>query len=1647
MHWRLAGGGTRRQAAAAASGGGGTRRRHAAAARDGGARQPLEPGASSLSVAAPPRAADARHGANSASAAADAATVVVVIAIAVATAIAIAPAGTNSGGGERAAGSAAPASTGDSGSCGGGGGTSGIGIAGDSGGAGDSNGGGDEHEDGGGASGAGPSGSGGKATGGHGGGVGGSLDGGDSAPPVSGGGSPDDDGDGGGGSGGHSVASTPAGSGGSPHGSYGSGGDGGGGFTDGTPGSGITVEGDDNAHGVDSGNSNGDGDGDGDGDGNGDGDGDGNGSGGEGSRGLSDSGSDLTINPLVMLTEWEVLPEVAFVLDRPPHRLNDPRWIEWLSTPMDENPFQMWQAEQMHLMEVTRRHVGALVHGCFGMDPETEALDPLVARMPYPLARMTYDGGMDEPSNEGAAAIFFAAPLQDPHGHDGLAFGERRPGPRLPPTPPLLPFLELLFRGRDLPPLTVSLSLYLMYRARLVLSGLIICDRSIYRLLVAAVQMVTEDLYSDSQPLTPADDVRLVVGGVWGEVAAEAVEDATELAEMMRLVAGDVWDVDSFDLHWLIWYLRFHVECHRYTCCRAVAASSPITPPPEGAISFYDDMLATITPATPTRAFNCPPSAMPSRATAEGGPYFVAVHSNEPPPSVGGALGDAEGGGPAADEAAASSSAISASAPNSATAGRASSSAPATAGGAPKSAAASGASSAAVSRESTSAAAIGASAPAAASSSASPADDWLEGLPLAHRQARQPPRRSRTSRQQRAEAVAEAGRAAAAAAAAAAAGVAAAPTAGRTTDGAWGMATPKLPPPPVETPPLMAGTAALVVDVAVLAAAPVHVAVLAVVPVHVAAVAVLMAAAAHVAAVAVLIAAAAHKAAVAVLAVAAAHKAAVAVLAVAAAHVAAVAVLAVRAAHVAAVAVLVAAARSWTVQAAVTAATAAAAAVATALAAAVAAAAATVVAARTAPSGVNDVDRVDGGGCRGAAPPATAARVGEAWPASRPSTRSNPLSGERRAEGVPPHDDGGAASSVGPSEESSVSKGGRRSKRPLSPSPPQGPSDGAGLAEGGGDGDYGGGGLLGISRRVDPVWPALTDLGDDQGAPSPVLDQFSHSAAETGPVARPATGLTSQVLSPRVPASGDSPLDGQRAPRATAVREHLSRVVSATGIGTSHPGVPQAVPAAAATQANPASVAEEHVPLPAVATLRGDPVSALRSGARRQLPIGTPPAVASSPGARWSASPATGAGSTAPAATPFAAAHLSAVQVVGAAQTAPSISPTRPPVIDRVPPRDAAPLTSSPLDGFRASPGASRGAWPSEPAATGVDPAGAVSPAATFSAATGAGTSPRRHSPQPTTADAASPPLPTLATVESTPLVPQLPTPPPSPPLSSTPSGGPSPLYLPPGTDMEAVVAASLTALTPNFPDPLWPPFTADLREVHAWRSATTDAAAAAAVAVRWRRAAAAAAAAVGPPGVVPQSAAAAASSAAVAVETATTASDVMRRATERITVYPLLVAGAPATALPIRHGSDASPFSVPTPCAVTPTGTPDVRAVLTELAAGVPGGLPPVTLVTAVALLHRFQSVDPVGAVLSPYTAGRLLAAALLAARRTPGVPPLPAIAVTRVGALGVADVEAAAHLEEALVTRLADEGVVVGLAEQEATTWLLLWHWGPAV
>lgn len=627
------------------------------------------------------------------------------------------------------------------------------------------------------------------------------------------------------------------------------------------------------------------------------------------------------------------------------------------------------------------------------------------------------------------------------------------------------------------------------------------------------------------------------------------------------------------------------------------------------------------------------------------------------------------------------------------------------------------------------------------------------------------------------------------------------------------------------------------------------------------------------------------------------------------------------------------------------------------------------------------------------------------------------------------------------------------------------------------DGDGGGGGLP-SPPRGHPVQPALTARGDGDQVAGPADDWPLPPAAPTGVIAQPTAGTPPQAPPWAATPSSGLPADAAPAPATTAAFTGHDHPLAAEDAGTASPrAVEPRVegPPAADVRAPPGADAAVQSPLPPVAALQGEPVTPLRLGVGRQPPVGTPPvvlspsctrwfpAVPSPSGTRWS--PAGASGTAAPAGSLTVAARSPPLWAVSAPQTGgtPPPSPPAPtletsyslwpaagtprdsywePLLSSSPARSqaygAVTPAASPLAGPYAPPSPATGHGPPHGAGTSFSATG-VSPVATPAAAS-IETPPPFPPPAPPLTDAAPLPLPTLSTVESSPLAPQLPPPPGYP-------GAPSPLFFPPGTDMAAVVAAALTAPTPNFPDPLWPPFTDDLREVHAWRSAVTDAAAAATMAVGWRRAAAAAAAAV-PAGVVPLTASSAATSAAAAADTATTASAVMRRAAQRVTVYPLLVAGAPATALPIRDDAGASPFAAPTPCAVTPSGTPDVRAVLTQLAAAEPGGeLPPITLVTAVALLHRFQGVNPVGAVMSPYTAGRLLAAALLATRHTPGVPPLPAVAVTWVAALDVPDVDAAADLEAALVTRLGERGAVVELAEQEATTWLLLWHWGRAV
>ncbi|KAK1870425.1 hypothetical protein I4F81_012885 [Pyropia yezoensis] len=330
---------------------------------------------------------------------------------------------------------------------------------------------------------------------------------------------------------------------------------------------------------------------------------------------------------------------------------------------------------------------------------------------------------------------------------------------------------------------------------------------------------------------------------------------------------------------------------------------------------------------------------------------------------------------------------------------------------------------------------------------------------------------------------------------------------------------------------------------------------------------------------------------------------------------------------------------------------------------------------------------------------------------------------------------------------------------------------------------------------------------------------------------------------------------------------------------------------------------------------------------------------------------------------------------------------------------------------------------------------------------------------------------PALGVRTGSPPLPPSPPPPPAPRPAVALPGGTPPLTLPPGTDMVGLVAAALSAPPPLFSAPLWPPLDTDRASVRDWRAAVDATAAAVTDAVESRHALAAATS----PGIVPPTATAAAATAAAAVDGAMAAAAALRRAAKRVVgTYPLFSTGgrarptlaaavgtpgvlrsgaAPLTAV-TQAAAAAAATAAATAAAAAPSppvattrggGAPDLRASLSVLAVGVPGGLAPATLVTAAALVDRVAAADAAGGALSPPAAGRLevVAAALLAARHSPGVPPLPVEALAAVPALGVADAAAGEELEAALVRRLGDRGVVVSAAQQEATAWLLLWHW----
>lgn len=318
--------------------------------------------------------------------------------------------------------------------------------------------------------------------------------------------------------------------------------------------------------------------------------------------------------------------------------------------------------------------------------------------------------------------------------------------------------------------------MYLLFQARRVLPKLVVCDRSVYRLLAAAAEVVAVDVFpAAAAAVTAAEDARRAVGGPWGGVAAGAVAEAADLADTLKLVVGDAWWVTDFDLRTSVWFVRFSAACHRFSCCRGGGgdgggggesalpapgdgegfgcrgAGGSTTPSDNGIDGCYNDLLASVSRAT--AAVRAVGRLSPVTATfavaghgATTATAAAAAAADRHARSAGGPSGSRWRDGPADAEARRPST------PTAAPGGLASGglSAPTPAAGGPSTPTAA------------TAAPGGASTPAVAASSAIEAADWLEGLSLARAHPRPPPRRSRPSRRQRNAAAAEAARAAAA---------------------------------------------------------------------------------------------------------------------------------------------------------------------------------------------------------------------------------------------------------------------------------------------------------------------------------------------------------------------------------------------------------------------------------------------------------------------------------------------------------------------------------------------------------------------------------------------------------------------------------------------------------------------------------------------------------------------------------------------------------------------------------------------------------------------------------------------------------------------------------------------------------------------
>lgn len=310
-----------------------------------------------------------------------------------------------------------------------------------------------------------------------------------------------------------------------------------------------------------------------------------------------------------------------------------------MSSPMSRSVHEDWQRTQRDLHVGMIPNVNALLMSDLTGVASTTTVADLTVRMPYALARMTLFDPDWYPDTNDPAHAFFAPPRRRRQGDDGREAGAREE-PTMSRAPPMQPFLQILFTDRRMYFSALLKAIELAYRARGKLPTLIICDRTVYRLLAAAAEVVAEAEGGPPLSTSAVDDARRAGGNYWGEELVATIREAPALANILRLVLGrDGLSVTDYEVHAVGWYIKFLGRCHKQLDANeessmAAAARGQVGPLAGDTRSSW---LTTVTVGPPAAdSINRPPSrttAVPAAESAVGKDFQVADSATVSAPS------------------------------------------------------------------------------------------------------------------------------------------------------------------------------------------------------------------------------------------------------------------------------------------------------------------------------------------------------------------------------------------------------------------------------------------------------------------------------------------------------------------------------------------------------------------------------------------------------------------------------------------------------------------------------------------------------------------------------------------------------------------------------------------------------------------------------------------------------------------------------------------------------------------------------------------------------------------------------------------------------------------------------------------------------